>query len=169
MKKQSLYAASAMVAVTLMMASPVMAQGNGAAPAAPPAAAMQQGKAAMTTNMSPEGQAIIQQARESVRAQNQGLFDQIKAKKAEKDALLKAPTVDKAALEAKTAEIKALREQAMKARSDAMNEAMTKLSPEDRAAFVDARNKKMENMGGKFQGKGGMMHGTKNGAPRAAK
>ncbi|MCL2468802.1 MAG: periplasmic heavy metal sensor [Alphaproteobacteria bacterium] len=163
MRRQSLYTASALMAVMLVMASPLAAQDNGSATEA----AQEVGRGLMENkaNLSPQGREIMQNAMDNMRAKNKVLFDEINAKEAEKTALLKAPVLDKAALEAKESEIKALKSKAMQARSDSMNEALGKLSAEDRAAWAEARGKKMERMRDKFQGHK-PMHGMKNKQPQ---
>ena len=102
----------------------------------------------------------------SVHEGNKETFEQIKAKREEMNALIKAEPFDKAAFVAKHEEIQQLHQKMMTARVEAKASMIEKLSPEDRAAMADMpKHGRMGMKGGMGMGKGGMGMGMNPDCP----
>ncbi len=103
--------------------------------------------------MSEEGRKIMQEAMDKMRNDHKAHYDEMKAKKEEMKALLKAPTFDKKAYLAKEMEIQAIQQKMHTARAEMMADVAEKLKPEDRALMGQRRGPHHKSM----QGKGPMM------------
>ncbi|HAX92075.1 MAG TPA: hypothetical protein DCY07_07710 [Rhodospirillaceae bacterium] len=159
MNKKHLYIASALLSV-MLLGSVANAQ-TGSAPAGTTAKATEMTGHKMAkpgmSKMSEAGQKMMREMMATVHEGNKESFEQIKAKREEMNALIKAEPFDKAAFVAKHEEIQQLHQKTMAARVEAKAAMIEKLSPEDRAAMADMpRHGRMGMKGGMGMGKGGM-------------
>jgi uncharacterized membrane protein len=143
--KLHLCAATALVSIMMLTSA------GGAEPApskvpAPPAAAVEQQKLVKSDKprLSDEKDQILKAAIAKARADNKQINDQIKDKRKELAALMKAEKFDKAAFLAKNAEMQELMAKASRARTEALATVAEKFSAQDRKILAERFEKGKE-------------------------
>lgn len=162
MKKTTLFAATALF--TVLLASGIaQAQGTAGTVAATATAtskaapAMMQDKMPMKgmmaeSKMSEASKKLMKETMDKLHEDNKATFEAMKAKREEVQAIMKAPTFDKAAFLAKHEEMQTLHHKMATARHQAMATVLEKMTPEERAEMGMMKGRGMHH----GMGKGGM-------------
>jgi uncharacterized membrane protein len=149
-----LYVASVLVAVLLLAGTAKAETAPSKAPSQPAASAEQQKPAKSgKPHLSDEKSSILKTAMSKARADNKQLNEQIKAKRKDLAALMKAEKFDKAAFLAKNVEVQELISKAARARTEAMATVAEKFSVQDRKILAERFEKRKEGRGGHDEGK----------------
>lgn len=166
MKKVHLYAASAMFAALLASG---MAQAVTAAPAKETKATVQQEEAKKLPHrplkeLSEEKATLFREAMKKMHEENKELFGKMGTLMKEQKEILKAPTFDKAAYIAKSAEIQDVHSKISTARAATIAEVASKMTVEERDALSQPHFMMMDGSRRGFKhGNGGPMGGPRDG------
>ncbi len=162
MKKVHLYAASAMFAALLVSG---MAHAVTAAPAKEAKATVQEeAKKLPPKPLSEEKAALFRDAMKKMHEDNKELFGKMGALMKEQKEILKAPTFDRAAYIAKSAEIQEVHAKIGAARAATIADVASQMTAEEREALSQPHFMMMDGSGrGPRQGKGGLMGGARDG------